>query len=629
VLVPSAVVIVVGIRSALQDAELSRRRSEDERRTTVIEFRRRFIARLEQARLRDLAESSDSTIADSAIVFAARVQNGHVVTPWSADSATMAFAGRLEVPRFASAILEAQRAARPPVDSIRLRRAFADARKAASGPAERDFISLLASHVAPAGTRQSILTSLARQPLSHRDEFGVPFALYAAGALLDSPRPSKGSPALLDSVVRRATIELIASPALSPAACFQLRSIATHAADSITTARIAARCTELDLADRLSAEVSMLLALDQPAPPNGSATWRYWNVAGWLVAHSSGSAGERLVAVRAADVLRPEGDAIAGWRIVPLRSTESAVPFGDEVANAAVVVPPGLGGGRVLQGSRPWMAIAALLVLIALGTTSAILLWRDVQRDAAVAALRADFVSAVTHELKTPLTAIRMYVETLRDRAELPAVTRSEYLDTILSESERLTRLLDNVLDLARLEQGHRTYVMRPVDLGTVVADAVRSLEHAMRQQGFTVDVQLATAPAWVSADPDAMKQAILNLLANAMKYSPTDRRIAISVGVKHREAHVGIADHGVGIPSTEHARIFEKFYRVASTAEAGTTGAGLGLTIVRHVMDAHHGRVTVASESGNGSVFTLILPVIVPPTPSPDSARATSAAST
>jgi two-component system phosphate regulon sensor histidine kinase PhoR len=355
----------------------------------------------------------------------------------------------------------------------------------------------------------------------------------------------------------------------------------------------------------------MLLALDQPTPTTGSATWRYWHAAEWLVAHSSGSAGERLVAVRAADVVRPDGDSIGGWRIVPLRSTESAVPVGDEVGNAAVVVPPSV--GRVMQDSRPWMSIAALVVLIALGTTSAILLWRDVQRDATVSALRADFVSGVTHELKTPLTAIRMYVETLRDRSELAAETRTEYLDTILSESERLTRLLDNVLDFARLEQGRRTYAMHAVDICAVVTDAVHTLEHTMRQQGFAVEYHLDAVAVWVSADPDAMKQAILNLLANAMKYSSDDRRITVSVRVRHQEAHVAIADHGVGIPSAEQARIFEKFYRVPASTESGPTGAGLGLTIVRHVMDAHRGRVTVASIPGSGSVFTLILPVIEP----------------
>jgi signal transduction histidine kinase len=227
-----------------------------------------------------------------------------------------------------------------------------------------------------------------------------------------------------------------------------------------------------------------------------------------------------------------------------------------------------------------------------------------------LAALRSQFVSSVSHELRTPLAAIRMFAETLRMGRTSGPQAQAEYLDTIVNESERLTRLLDNVLDFSKIERGERIYRRETVSLSEVVRAAARTLHYPLSNQGFKLQVEIDSSLPPVSADIDAIEQAVLNLLTNAMKYSGDSREIDLRLMRKDGDAVIQVRDHGIGIPAGEQARIFQKFYRIPTPENHQVPGTGLGLTVVDHIAKAHGGRVEVESSPGRGSTFSIFLPL-------------------
>jgi two-component system, OmpR family, phosphate regulon sensor histidine kinase PhoR len=192
------------------------------------------------------------------------------------------------------------------------------------------------------------------------------------------------------------------------------------------------------------------------------------------------------------------------------------ITFPDGIADVAA----GLSPQRSLWG----LSFALVAILTFLG---GYLLWRDMRREAHLAELRTQFVSSVSHELKTPLTSIRMFAELLQMR-ESNDSQQSRFLDTIVSESERLTRLLNNVLDFSRIERGQKTYRLEPGSLTDVVQAAVRTIQYPLTQQGFVLDLDVCEGIPPVAVDRDALQQAILNLLTNAMKYSGENRKIGL-----------------------------------------------------------------------------------------------------
>jgi signal transduction histidine kinase len=238
------------------------------------------------------------------------------------------------------------------------------------------------------------------------------------------------------------------------------------------------------------------------------------------------------------------------------------------------------------------------------------LLLHGVRRELRLAELRTQFVSSVSHELKTPLTAIRMFAESLRMGRPADPVAKAEYLDTIINESERLTRLLNNVLDFSKLERGTTQYQRTSVPLQDVLAAAARAVQYPLAQQGFELKTEIDESVQTVQADADAMHQAVLNLLSNAMKFSGSSRAIQMNLRAEKGDAVIEVRDSGVGIPVKEQRRIFEKFYRVSSPLVQQIPGTGLGLTLVEHVAAAHGGRVEVESAPGQGSTFRLRVPL-------------------
>jgi signal transduction histidine kinase len=235
-----------------------------------------------------------------------------------------------------------------------------------------------------------------------------------------------------------------------------------------------------------------------------------------------------------------------------------------------------------------------------------------VRRELKLAELRSQFVASVSHELRTPLTAIRMFAETLQMERPLPPGARTEYLDTIVNESERLTRLIGNVLDYAKIERGQRVYRFESASVVEVVQRAAKAMEYPLARQGFGLDVNVVDVPK-TAIDEDAIEQAVLNLLSNAMKYSRDRRDIELRVSGDNAHAVIAVTDHGLGIPHAEQARIFDRFYRAEVPENARIPGAGLGLALVDHIVKAHGGLVHVTSAPGEGSTFAIHLPLVPP----------------
>lgn len=255
-------------------------------------------------------------------------------------------------------------------------------------------------------------------------------------------------------------------------------------------------------------------------------------------------------------------------------------------------------------------AFFLLLVVILVGLVAT---YRLVRRETEMARLKADFVANVSHDLKTPLSLIRMYGETL-EMGRLPdEAKRQEYYRVITRESERLSRLIDNVLDFSRIEGGRRTYDIAPTAVEPLVRETLHAFGYVLAQQGFKVEVAVASDLPEVPMDAEAVGQALANLVDNAIKYSRERKVIRVGADVRDGRLALSVADEGIGIPPEEQSRIFEKFYRVGQSETQGRRGSGVGLALVRHIAEAHGGQVTVESRPGAGSRFTLWLPLARP----------------
>ena len=250
---------------------------------------------------------------------------------------------------------------------------------------------------------------------------------------------------------------------------------------------------------------------------------------------------------------------------------------------------------------------SAMIVAIVLGV---IITLRGTARELELSQLKSDFVSNVSHELKTPLALIRMFAETLElGRVTNPAKLH-EYYSIITRESERLTHLINNVLDFSRIEGGRKTYDLRLEDVADVVLDTLRAFSYELEKQGFTVETDVPDTLPDTLMDRNAISLAILNLLSNAVKYSTDDRRIRVACHADDGFIRIAVTDRGIGIERADADQVFDKFYRAPDEHVEATRGSGLGLAIVKHSIEAHGGTVAVESEKGKGSTFTLSLPI-------------------
>ncbi len=223
--------------------------------------------------------------------------------------------------------------------------------------------------------------------------------------------------------------------------------------------------------------------------------------------------------------------------------------------------------------------------------------------------LRKEFVANVSHELKTPLTSIRSLTETLLDGALGDPAHNRRFVQLIEEDVARLSRLIDDLLELAQIESQAEALRMTPVDLGPLLQDALRTLRPEQEKRRLTVTVDLGPRPM-VQADSDRLKQVLINLVDNAIKYNREGGSIRVTAQPEGSALRVKVADTGIGIPARDLPHIFERFYRVDKARSRQRGGTGLGLSIVKHIVEAHGGTVTVASELERGSTFSFTLPL-------------------
>jgi len=252
------------------------------------------------------------------------------------------------------------------------------------------------------------------------------------------------------------------------------------------------------------------------------------------------------------------------------------------------------------------------LLLVAIGTGSWLIV-ADLNRQLLLARQKTDFVSNVSHELKTPLTSIRMFSELLAEGRIADAAKQRSYLAIIAAETARLTRLINNVLDFARAERGEKKYRFQECDLVQLVRELSETYRPHLEAEGFRFECVLPEAPVLVNGDRDALAQIILNLLSNAEKYSSATKEILVRVESHELPLpHVELAvlDRGLGVPAGSEQKIFEKFYRAHDSLSSGIQGSGLGLTLARQIARAHGGEVVYKAREGGGSCFCLRLPL-------------------
>jgi signal transduction histidine kinase len=276
-------------------------------------------------------------------------------------------------------------------------------------------------------------------------------------------------------------------------------------------------------------------------------------------------------------------------------------------------------GARFLRYN--YIVLAALSLFMVAGI---FLTYRNVSREMNLARQKSDFVANVSHELRTPLALIRLYAETL-ELGRLSAKEKyQEYFRIIREESERLTALINNILDFSRIDAGRKEYEFQETNLGELVHSTLDSYRFQIQQNGFGFEENISPDIPPVNVDREAIARSLLNLVNNALKYSKDEKYIGVSLYRVNGSVNLEVRDRGIGIPANEQEKIFEKFYRCGDPLVHNVKGSGLGLSLVRHIVRAHGGDVLVESAPDKGSKFTIALPLApVPQTGNPESAVA------
>jgi signal transduction histidine kinase len=248
--------------------------------------------------------------------------------------------------------------------------------------------------------------------------------------------------------------------------------------------------------------------------------------------------------------------------------------------------------------------------------------WRAFQKQQRLAEMKSNFVSSVSHELRAPIASVRLMAEGLQRGKVQDETKRQEYFRFIVQECRRLSSLIENVLDFSRIEQGRKQYDLEPTNMVSLVQGTAQLMQPQAAERQITISTSLPAETVIADVDGKALQQALVNLIDNAIKHSPSGSTVTVGLGsqastVAACNSQLGdriklfVEDQGEGIPPDEHARIFERFYRLGSELRRETQGVGLGLAIVKHIAEAHGGSVTVQSQAGKGSRFTIELPVV------------------
>jgi signal transduction histidine kinase len=634
ILLPCAALVVFGVRLLVQERELAVARSEEGRRTVARQLGIDLASRLELIALQQAGAVAarphrlgTRLYGDPVVAVVAQVSEGRLVLPWEQDPEPARSRDHLSQEPFSAVLAQAEGTefgSRHPAEAVDH---YREALRVAAYPVQAARARLfLARVLAKTGrweqARAEYLRLLASPGVV--DQHGIAFSLYASAQLLAA------GPEDAAAVRQALHAAFFVDGWPAPAALHLIRDLAARLPAPVTgdashgggdTLGVAVT-RELERTERVLALSRDLAGLglaprsdDSGFPRN---RWVLYGSPPWLVgavpARDEGryvvvaiEAAPAFAAVEAA-AARPGG--LVG-AIEPANTQDAdGELLGADFPGLVVRFESADGAPSGEVGTvRRWFYLAGLALVIGVTLFGAYLLWRDVRREVQVAELRSRFVSAVSHELKTPLTAIRMFAETLQMGRNTDSRTHDEYLETIVNESERLTRLLNNVLDFSKIERGDKSYRRRECCLADIVRSTARAMEYPLKQQRFALNLEIEEGRRSARVDRDAIEQAILNLLDNAMKYSGDSRDVHLRLASENGEAVISVSDRGVGIAHDEQERIFERFYRARGADGGQIPGTGLGLTLVQHIAHAHGGRVTVRSEVGNGSTFSLHLP--------------------
>jgi two-component system phosphate regulon sensor histidine kinase PhoR len=301
-------------------------------------------------------------------------------------------------------------------------------------------------------------------------------------------------------------------------------------------------------------------------------------------------------------VSRPDGQPVFGVAAdkLPLSQGETRLPFTLYVSGSSAGVDADLFRRRVVIGG---IALACLLMVAA-----SYGLYRVTTRELLLARQQSDFVAAVSHEFRTPLTSMRHLLDLLMRRGVTDEGRKDHYYGLLAGETDRLQQMVETLLSFGRIDAGAHVWTLEPLEvpsLITEVADAFRSA-FGNRPLVTQLDAELPT----IRGDRHALIRAIWNLLENAAKYSPGQSEVRLFARRSGTSVMIGVEDHGIGIPVSEQQRVFQKFVRGTEAKRAGIRGVGVGLTLVQRIAEAHGGSVRLSSEAGSGSTFMLVLPV-------------------
>ncbi len=316
------------------------------------------------------------------------------------------------------------------------------------------------------------------------------------------------------------------------------------------------------------------------------------------------AAGDRLSLLSVSGRLLAGSQPPSGPAVVKMPASETGLPW-------TLVLSPGDSSRQAQEfaGRRRLLSLGLVAIVLLLGGGSYVL-WRVIQRELAMARLQTDFVSTVSHEFRTPLASLRHVTELMQEDDDLPPERRRSFYQSLGRNTERLHRLVESLLDFARMEGGRKPYDLHPLDAGELATRIVADFRKEVGPRGFTVDLDVEAPGALpLRADAASLTNALWNLLDNAVKYSADGRTIRVSVRRHPAGVAIAVRDDGLGIPHHEQKEIFRRFVRGEKASRLGIKGTGLGLAMVSHIVRAHGGTIELESEEGAGSTFRLVLP--------------------
>jgi len=262
----------------------------------------------------------------------------------------------------------------------------------------------------------------------------------------------------------------------------------------------------------------------------------------------------------------------------------------------------------VKERSKTGIIFISLLIVILFA--GVLIVFRSIKKEMELAKIKSDFVSNVSHELRTPLALISMFAETLEMGRAKNEEKKKEYYSIISKEAGRLSRIVNKILSFSKIEAGKRDYHFSSVDVNQLVQELFNSYQFHLQNSGFKFTFSPGEINSNIRADSEAVSEAVINLIDNAVKYSSDEKEINISTGTDDNLVFIKIDDKGIGISEENQKKIFEKFFRVSEGLVHNTKGTGLGLTLVKHIMDAHKGKIKVESRINEGSSFILNFPM-------------------